>query len=390
MKIDLVTGAYYPSNKHGGPVVTNHCLAKALINLGHDVSVVTTDMDGESRLKLDDYDTIWDGVPVRYCRCNRVPLPYYSFELYRVLQNRPRPDIALISSAWAMYGLTAGRYYKDTDIPYVMYGHGSFDPIRMKKSMYKKKLFWFIFDHKLYNNAAAVVALTDNEKQQMVKLGINKEIEVVPNGVELGWDAKHCNDSDSFNCSEFVKDNKYILFLGRIESIKGLDILVEAYARSNSYVKDSALVIAGPDEKNYKKTIIDLISKNKIEDKVIFTGPVIGKSKIELLANAELFVLTSYGEGLPMAVLEAMSCGTPVLATYQCNIPKVEECRAGVLVEPTVEAVKNGLEQVLADINLRHEMGENGKKVCLEFFSWDSVAKQTEKFCERILGIYNG
>lgn len=384
MRIRLITGAYFPSLKHGGPVVTNHCLAKALQELGHDVSILTTDIDGDARLKLDSYDTQWDGVPVRYCRCSRLPLPYYSSEMYSVMQKQDRPDIILLSSSWTMYGLTVGRFCHKHYLPYIVYGHGSHDPYRMSDGALKKKLFWQLFDSRLYRRADALIALTETEKQHFQKLRANSRIEVIPNGVSLA-ERDHVDSVDDGSGVEgLLQDKKYILFLGRIAPVKGLDMLIKAFASMDSRLSNLALVLAGPDEDGYLAKIKQMIAESGLNDRVIFTGSVAGNTKRYLLKNAWLFALTSYGEGLPMAVLEAMACSVPVLITHPCNIPEVARCHAGMVVEPQVPEIIAGLNHLLLQAD-RQQMGENGEKLVAEKFTWQQVARQTQLLCQQIL-----
>ena len=383
MKIRLVTGAYYPSLRHGGPVVTNHCLAKALKALGHQVSVLTTDIDGDDRLQLESYDSEWDGVPVRYCRCDRLPLPYLSLEMYSVLREQDQPDIVLLSSAWAMYGITVGSYCRKNNIPYIVYAHGSHDTYRMSKGSLKKKIFWSLFDKKLYRCADALVALTENEKKHYLEHHMNDYIDVIPNGVSL--EEKDSGNSSMLagEVSELLAGRKYVLFLGRIEPVKGIDLLVEAMA-SVEEMDEYLLVIAGPDEDGYLGVIKEIILRKQIEDKVIFTGRVAGEVKSELYRNASVFALTSRGEGLPMAVLEAMAYAKPVLITRQCNVPEVEEYEAGVIVEPEVDSIVNGFVYLMSSDTVL--MGESGKKLVDEKFTWSQVAYRTQQLCENVLG----
>lgn len=387
MRLILITGAYFPSLKYGGPVLTNHYLAKALIKLGHEVLILTTDIDGDDRLDVPNDETEWDGVPVRYCRWIKCPLPYYSYELGRELARRAAMfDIALISSSWTMYGVAAGQACRKTGMPYIMYGHGSYGSIHMKRGSFKKKLFWNILDKRLYNKASHVVALTKTERKQMLDMGIQTPITIIPNGVEIDTLNKSEPRSDIDEKWNQLAGRPYILFLGRIEKIKGLDMLLKAFAQIQARYPEYMLVLAGPDERSYKKELCHLSCELSIEKSVIFTDGVYGSLKKTLLDNANVFVLSSYGEGLPMAVLEAMASEVPVLITKSCNLPEVSEYRAGIEVDSTVISVKEGLKELLNSPNTRKQMGVNGRMLVEEKYTWNEVAKKTLEMCKEVIG----
>ena len=138
-----------------------------------------------------------------------------------------------------------------------------------------------------------------------------------------------------------------MLFLGRLSFIKGLDLLVEAFAQINS---DARLVIAGPDDGDgCLERIRSLIADLKIEERVILPGPLFGKEKLEALVDADLFVLPSRHESFGNAAAEAIACGTPVLVTSECGIAPLVDGRAGEVVACEVETLRDGLARLLGD-----------------------------------------
>jgi glycosyltransferase involved in cell wall biosynthesis len=141
-----------------------------------------------------------------------------------------------------------------------------------------------------------------------------------------------------------------VLFLGRLSFIKGLDLLVEAFARINS---DARLVIAGPDDgdgclERIRRSVIE----RKLEGRVILPGPLYGKEKLEALVDSDLFVLASRHESFGNAAAEAIACGIPVLVTSQCGIAPLVDGRAGEVVACEVETLRDGLARLLEDETL--------------------------------------
>src|SRR5262249_26047245 len=118
------------------------------------------------------------------------------------------------------------------------------------------------------------------------------------------------------------------LFLGRIHPKKGLDLLLRAWAKLGP-MRDWQLVVAGLDEHGYATLLEDVVRSLGLAKQVVFTGPVVGAPKIALLYSADLFVLTSRSEGFPMAILEAMACARPIVATQASNFPEISLSQAG-------------------------------------------------------------
>jgi len=136
------------------------------------------------------------------------------------------------------------------------------------------------------------------------------------------------------------------------------------------------LVLAGPDDgcgKNLKSQISNL----KINDKVIFTGMLLGGDKIAAYCESDVFVLPSYSENFGMAVIEAMYCELPVVITKGVGIAnEVEKNGAGLVVEKEVGQVAEAILKILQNPEISKKMGENGRKLVETEFSSEKVAKK--------------
>jgi poly(glycerol-phosphate) alpha-glucosyltransferase len=118
---------------------------------------------------------------------------------------------------------------------------------------------------------------------------------------------------------------------------------------------------------------------------VILTGLLSGGDQWAALASADLFVLPAVGEGLPMAALEAMAAGLPIVVTPGCNLPDVEARGAGLLVERDVEPLAAALRALLADPERRRRMGEQGRAWMRESFTWPAIVARTEEVYAQVL-----
>ena len=125
-----------------------------------------------------------------------------------------------------------------------------------------------------------------------------------------------------------------ILYLGRIEHRKGLDLSLEAFARVSREFLKCVFVVAGPEEDGYREILEEKASKLKVDQKVLFTGYLNPVERLEAFMDADLFILNSYSENFGMAVVEAMASGLPIITA---NLPGVrgviEENVNGLLVD---------------------------------------------------------
>lgn len=163
-----------------------------------------------------------------------------------------------------------------------------------------------------------------------------------------------------------------LFFIGNIGPQKGIHDLIEAAGELKSAGLQFALVLAGPfDSPVYGDQLKQRVTDLRLGQEVRFTGPVFGAEKAALFRAADIFVLPSYGEGIPISMLEAMSYGLPVVATAVGGIPEVlAERQTGFLVKPAdVPALRSALQELVSSSELRQRMGCLGRKRIEDFHS---------------------
>lgn len=383
MRILKITGGYPPSHAQGGTATAAHFLMKHLKGLGHDVYVITTNINGKERIHPG--ETVYDGVPVCYCSASNRVVPYYSPEMKRkIIETIEQFDVILLDSTWTWYGVVAGKILSKHRKAYIIYSHGCLDPEKLAKGRVKKKLWWTLFDKKLYNRSSAVVALTMEEKRQLESIGVEAPIYVIPNGVEVQQLSREEYFKTLSQSFPELLQKEYFLYLGRFEYIKGLDILLKAYEKL-LYTRPDVplLVLAGPYDAVW-------IRKLKVNSTVLrnvrFTGLVSHPLKDALIYFSKAMVLASRSEGLPMSVLEALSLGKPVVITDKCNLPQVEIYGCGIVTRPDCKSFYEGLHKFLSfSLDVLSNMSDNALKLARNEFSWKKVAMDTEKLIYNIL-----
>jgi glycosyltransferase involved in cell wall biosynthesis len=167
----------------------------------------------------------------------------------------------------------------------------------------------------------------------------------------------------------------YILFVGTLQPRKNLTRLIEAFSNIRYPISNIQLVIAGKKGWLYEQ-IFRQVKELGLEGEVVFTGYVPAGDLPALLSGARLFVFPSLYEGFGLPVLEAMSCGTPVVCSNASSLPEVAG-DAAVLVDPLdVEDLAMAMERVLSDEELRAELIERGFEQARKF-SWERCARET-------------
>jgi glycosyltransferase involved in cell wall biosynthesis len=166
-----------------------------------------------------------------------------------------------------------------------------------------------------------------------------------------------------------------VLFLGDLSKRKGVDDLIAASLAART---DHQLRIIGPDVENRLEGFRQSLATETNNDRVHFLGTLESAQVTAELADADVFVLPSYAEGLPMAMLEAMAAGLPIIVTDVGAIPEViTDGQNGFIVDPgDVESLRDKLETLIVDQDLRLEIGGRGRETVRNRFGYDRVAGQ--------------
>jgi glycosyltransferase involved in cell wall biosynthesis len=179
---------------------------------------------------------------------------------------------------------------------------------------------------------------------------------------------------------------KLILSLGRITEKKGLDLLARAFGSIARERDDVHLVIAGPDERDYRAQVEGWLRTERVSEKTTFTGMLVGAEKQAAFRDADLFVLPSYSENFGLAVVEAMAFGLPVVVSKRVNIwREIADAGAGLVVDCDVRQLADALEQMLRDAAAAQGMGECGHRLVESRFTWSRVGQQMAAVYEDII-----
>jgi glycosyltransferase involved in cell wall biosynthesis len=325
MKILQVIPFFSP--KFGGSVSSTFLTCQKLAERGHQVTVLTTDFhfDIFYAQQLKNVEVI----PIK-CSFNLGLFLFSPKMKVWLSEHLSKFDIIHMQNYRSYQNVLISNFAQKLKVPYILQARGSFLPFFEKQ--FQKKCFDAIWGHKILKNAACYIALTETESDQYIKMGVPKnKVAIIPNGIDISQYAD-LPPHGQFRLKYKIPENeRMILSLGRIHKIKGIDLLVVAFSQLCCQMNNVKLVIAGPD-RGFLSQIQQQIRELQLENKVLFTGPLYGKDKLEAYLDADVFVLPSRYDAFPNTVLEAWACGTPVIVTKGCLISDIVE-KAGYVVD---------------------------------------------------------
>lgn len=339
----------------GGAEVYIHEIAKRFVQEGNSVTVFCGNDAHCPR-----YQVI-DGVQI--VRRGGFYTVYFWAFLYYVLKFRGKFDIVIDSENGIPF-LTP--FYIRKPI-YLLIHHVHQEVFRNHLPIFLSKLARLIEGRLmpyLYKNKT-VITVSDSSKKEIIKLGFTNEADI--HVVHPGIDTKLFYASDK-------SEVPTVVYLGRIQPYKNLDVLVKAFANVLKSMPDAKLVIAG--EGGAKSTIEKLAAKLNIAESVFFQGKVSEEAKIKILGRSWVSVQPSQVEGWGITVIEANACGTPVIASNVNGLrDSIVDGKTGLLVKMgDSEQFANAILNVLKDEKLRKTLSKEAL-AWSQNFVWDESAK---------------
>ena len=374
MRFLHVAPNYLPAVRYGGPIQSIHGLCRALVELGHEVHVYTTDVDGPERLDVPLGEPVdRDGVKVWYFPVSFPRRIFYSPAMRDALRERiGQFDFVHLQSTYLWPMWAAARIARRAGVPYVLTPRGTLvKELVRRKSRYAKLAWINLVERKTIRQASFLHVTTEHEAEALGSFNFQlPAVEIIPNGIgseeaDFGGDAMETS----------VTKGDTILFLGRLSWEKGLDRLIPAMA----YLPGVNLLMAGNDERGYRVTLEALAAQYGVASRVRFLGPIYGLEKKRLFHAASLMVLPSYSENFGNVVLEAWAMGCPVAVTQEVGLASaVRESGAGVVVPGEPHLLGAALMELLNRPEVLITMGIRGKQLVVDRFSWRAIAQQMQ------------
>jgi glycosyltransferase involved in cell wall biosynthesis len=361
---------------YGGPSKCVVELAQALDNLGISVDMVTTNANGSTNLDV----PLHTWIAEKFYRVKY--FPHWGLSDYKIslsltgwlFQHVADYDLVHTNAIFSYSVLPAHWACQLHRVPYVMTPHGMLDPWALSYKAWKKHFYYTLFEKPALERASAIQMLASSEAQRAKPLNLKSPLVIVPNGIHH-QDFETLPDPELFyqNFPD-IRNKKLILFLGRVDPKKGLDLLALAFAKVQAQFPQTHLIVAGQDNIGFLPTAQSYFAEGRCLDAVTFTGMLSGSLKYAALAAANVYVAPSYSEGFSMSVLEGMASGLPCVITAGCNFPEAAAAQAAHVVNIDADELANALIECLKHPQQAKAMGGRARELILGQYTWDRIA----------------
>lgn len=349
----------------GGAAERTRRLSAALARLGHRVTLLTTDLGlGTSQR--------WEveGVDVVALRCLNKRFAVPEMPLARLRQLIRDQDIVHLTGHWTPLNALIYLLTRLERKPYAVNPAGALP--RFGRSQILKAIYNALVGRAMIANADIPIAITPAEVPQFIDYGVPADrISIIPNGVDAG--AFDVVDTLPFRMQHGLGDLPLILFMGRLNPIKGPDLLLDAFVQIAARFPSYLLVFAGPNE-GMEAGLRDVARAHGLENRVRFVGHVSGDEKTAAYRSATLLAIPSRKEAMSIVVLEGGAAGIPALITDQCGFDAVEQVGGGRVVKADASAIADGLAAMLNDADKLPEAGRNLSSLVRRNYTWDAAA----------------
>lgn len=361
VRLLLAIPYFAPAYAFGGSVTVAETVVADALAAGHEVTVVTTDV-------LDEHQRLAPGTPATPAGAVVVRFPNVSHRLaagvngylprgYRswVRRNARRFDVVLLHDVYSAVSVGAARAAVAAGVPYALQPLGTLSPAAERGRPLAKRAFLTLFGRRTLAQATALIHSTDAERRDFLDVGADAaKLVRLPLPLELPE-----------LTGAPLESAPTVAYVGRLHEIKRIDNLIRAVAIVRERLPDVRLVIVGPGER-HQRGLEALAAQLGVAGAVEFRGYVAVEEKFRVLETAHVSALLSRSEGLPMAALEAMATGTPVVLSEGCHLPEIDGA-AGLVVPGEPDDTAAALLALLTDDARRRALGEGARAFARDF-----------------------
>lgn len=362
------------ATRSGGTALEVATIAPALASATSHTVLVVTGFDEGPHLPL--------GEHVRQIKLhgNQFSMRWFPavWKLRKILQTT---DVIFVTGIWGVLDGLGLRLALTSRTKLYVRVCGMLQPYILNRNPSKKMLGRLLYVDANLNQAVGLIVNSLLEKVQISTLNYRAPSLLIRNGVlppeiSAGRDVARSR-------LNIGKDERVLLYLGRIHPKKGihqlLAAMVEFAAKSIGHKLPKLLVAGMFSDESYEREVNDLVARLPASETVVFVGEVTGEKKENLFAAADVFVLPSASEGLPNAVLEAMIRGLPCIITHGCNLPEIGSSGAGLVIEPNQDELIAALEWAAGPVEKLLQAGEKAKRLVSEEFSLSRTVEQYDQ-----------
>lgn len=351
----------------GGPTSCTYNLIKGLRDEGIDADILTL-MPRDDSDKIIADDSFIKALP----NDARTPL-VYSSNFRRYLSSHIGYDLYHANGLWTCPTHFTAEIAKKQNKPCVIAPHGMLYPQALQVSAWKKKIVSTVFQRKDLETASCLQATCMAELEHIRAFGLNNPVAVIPNGLVI---------DDSLEIRKTSNSVRRFAFVGRLNRIKNVDLLLSAWSKLGDKTRNCELLIIGDGDTAYKKELEEFATANKLNN-VRFLGFIMGKDLQKLVHSIDFQILPSKSENFGMVVPEALIQGVPVIASKGTPWSDLETFDCGWWVDNDIDTL---ISTLLIAINLSEQdrlgMGERGRTLVLRHYSIKSVSLRMKQLYE--------
>ena len=351
----------------GGTAERTFQMSRSLATEGVQCTVLTIDtgLDESRVLALKPTEVVATPLLLR-----RFYVPKVSQKTIRSLVDAA--DVIHLMGHWSVLNALVYLALRRAQKPYVVCPAGAL-PI-FGRSRWLKHIYNFVVGNRIIRNASGWIAVTAAEFPHFENYGIpSSNVTVIPNGVSK--EDFLPIDIGAFRRTKNLPVAPIILFMGRLNLIKGPVLLLRAFASIQEHIPDYQLVFAGSDE-GMQSALIEMARQEGISERVHFLGFVSGNDKLATYQLARLLVVPSRQEAMSIVALEACISGTPVMLTDQCGFDEIKSIEPGLVVPANVAGIADGLIHLLTEPGLLDRITPSLQNFVLQRYTWHSIVSR--------------
>lgn len=356
-----------------------------------EVEIATTNDDGPDLLDVPLHQkTNYNGANVWFFprfSPNVVSIREFAFSLDLtkwLWQNIQKYDLVHVHAIFSYPSTIAMAIARKKGIPYIVRPLGQLCEWSLSQSAQRKKTYLDLIEKENLNSCSQVHLTSLQEQKEFEKLSLDSSSFILPHGLQSAQKITHASKllRQHFKLPE---DEPIVLFLSRIHPKKGLDHLIPSLKSVAS--KRFTFILAGNGDPDYEEEVRNLICSNDLQDRTIMPGFVEGELKQLLLQGADLFALTSYSENFGVAVLEALSAGTPALVTPGVALAsEVETHQLGYVVPLDNTDIADALSTFLdTSTDVKNSVGDRAAQFVNDHYGWPNIAERLNLIYQNIL-----
>ncbi|HWB10164.1 MAG TPA: glycosyltransferase [Pirellulales bacterium] len=375
--------------RYGGPSLAVLEICRRLAASGTEPLIASTDADGKGRLPVTlEQPVDYQGVPTIFFRRQWSEAFKYSRPLAKWLSGCVADfDAVHIHAIYSHASIAAAAAARRAGVPYVVRPLGSLNPWARRHKPARKFVFWHAGVRRMLRGAAAIHYTSLAEQQQAeAALDLPRGV-VIPLGIDIAAAEGGATDTSRQN-----DQGDYVLALGRLHPVKGLDLLIDVFVDVVRREQLSwKLKLVGDGSPDYVESLKRRVRQRSAEDLVEFAGWLDGSDKESVLRGASLLAMPSHQENFGLSMFEALGRGIPVLVSDRIDwAGEVAAAGAGWQSALDRRCLGEALASALASRTERTARGKAGERLVRARFAWPVITTRLEQLYQEIASARGG